>query len=214
MALKPAYAKQAASAVEAGDALRSGLPEGRGLVGSEGGAHAAAAQAAKEERASKSAAAASKGDAASKASGSGTPRGHGSQKALLLSGTKAAAGAGKAAASRGGSGGGGGGKTRIETAGRAWTAPKGLEERSGGVWLVGRVIRVYWSPQEGWMAGRVNRYDCKGVGGTGGVHEVRYDGRDGMFMENLAEAKWEFDMVCPPPPKNLDISHMGFSCRV
>jgi hypothetical protein len=52
------------------------------------------------------------------------------------------------------------------------------------------------SRTQGWVVGMVCGYKPKEItnGNTApAVHEVRYDNRQGRFLENLASANWEFD---------------------
>jgi hypothetical protein len=84
----------------------------------------------------------------------------------------------------------------IPMEGRVWETPKGFA-RSGGDWLKGRCIRVFWDAEDQWFPGIVGAYDARrdaedSHGNKGPVHEVFYE--DGAYLENLHHARWQFDI--------------------
>jgi hypothetical protein len=80
-----------------------------------------------------------------------------------------------------------------------WRAPRAGEE-AGGMWLVGRRIRVFWSFDSKFHEAVVEDYDPD-VGAVdsrnfvGPVHRLRYDESKhmGIFPENLTKCVWNLD---------------------
>lgn len=80
-----------------------------------------------------------------------------------------------------------------------WRAPRAGEE-AGGMWLVGRRIRVFWSFDSKFHEAVVEDYDPD-VGAVdsrnfvGPVHRLRYDESKhmGVFPENLTKCVWNLD---------------------
>ena len=86
-----------------------------------------------------------------------------------------------------------------------WTAPH-WKFKTGGDWLVGRKIKLYWDAERQWFTGRVLSYDGTphaqdSHGNIGPVHEVSYD--DGVFFENLTGARWKLDANEGPSGSSL-----------